>query len=322
MDYRPLGNTGLKVSSLSFGASSLGSVFRDIDEGEGIRTVHRAFELGINYFDVSPYYGKTKAETVLGRAIAELPRDQFLLSTKAGRIAENEFDYSAEHIAASVEASLQRLGTDYVDMLFLHDMEFVPFDQVIGEAIPALQRLKREGKARYIGVSGLPLRIFERTLAESELDVILTYCHYSLNDTSLLELLPLLKERGVGVVNASPISMGLLNTRPLPDWHPAPEEVRERCKLAAKHCEAKGENLARLAIQFSTSNPDVPTTLVSTASRENIENNIRWSGEPVNGELLEEVLDMLKPVQNVSWESGRAEYNHDVAAASQKGGSR
>lgn len=309
MKYRPLGATGLDVSVLSFGASSLGSVFRDINEEEGIRTVHTAVEQGINYIDVSPYYGLTKAETVLGKAIKGLSRDQFLLSTKAGRIGAEEFNYTAAHITASLEASLKRLETDYVDILLLHDMEFVPFEQVIEEAIPALYRLKEQGKARFVGVSGLPLHVFEKTLAKADLDVILSYCHYSLNDTSLLHILPLLQEKGVGLVSASPISMGLLSTRPVADWHPAPEELKRFCKLAAAHCAAKGEDLAKLAVQFSVANEQIPTTLVSTGSVVNITNNIAWTDEPMNEELLQEVLEILQPIHNLTWPSGRTEYN-------------
>ncbi|GGF61049.1 oxidoreductase [Paenibacillus albidus] len=309
MKYRPLGATGLDVSVLSFGASSLGSVFRDINEAEGIRTVHTAVAQGINYIDVSPYYGLTQAETVLGKAIKDLPRDQFLLSTKAGRTGADEFNYSAGHIEASLAASLKRLETDYVDILLLHDMEFVPFEQVIEEAIPALYRLKEQGKARFVGVSGLPLHIFEQTLAKTDLDVILSYCHYSLNDTSLLKLLPLLHDKKVGLVNASPISMGQLSTRPVAEWHPAPEAVKLACKQAAAHCAAKGEDLSKLAIQFSVANEQIPTTLVSTGSVVNITNNIAWTDEPLNEELLQEVLEILEPIHNLTWPSGRPEYN-------------
>ncbi|MBW7460468.1 aldo/keto reductase, partial [Paenibacillus sepulcri] len=177
MQYRKLGSTGLDVSILSFGASSLGSVFRDINEEEGIRTVHAAIDAGINYIDVSPYYGLTKAETVLGKAIRQLPRDRFLLSTKAGRYGVDTFDFSAKRIRESLEESLQRLNTDYVDMLFLHDMEFESLDVIVEEGIPELNRLKEQGKIRYAGISGLPLDIFPMTIDRAGVDVILSYCH-------------------------------------------------------------------------------------------------------------------------------------------------
>lgn len=301
MKYRKLGNTGLEVSILSYGASSLGSVFRDINEQEGINTVHEAIDQGINLIDVSPYYGLTKAETVLGKALIEIPRDKYLLSSKAGRYGENDFDFSKQSILTSVENSLQRLQTDYLDFLFLHDIEFGSFEQVIEEGIPALHHLKEQGKIRYFGVSGLPLTIFERVLEQTDLDVILSYCHYSLNDQSLLDILPLLEEKEVGLINASPLSMGLLSTRGVPDWHPASEEIKQVCQQALAHCENKGENLSKLAIQYAVSHERIPTTLVSTASMKNIQNNIKWINEPINEELLEEVIEILAPIHNKTW---------------------
>src|SRR5712691_1255098 len=122
MEYRPLGKTGLQVSTLGFGASPLGSVFRPIDEVEGIRTVHTALDLGINFIDVSPFYGLTRAEAVLGKALATIPRDRYYLATKIGRYGQNEFDFSAPRVTASVDESLRRLGVDYVDLIQCHDI--------------------------------------------------------------------------------------------------------------------------------------------------------------------------------------------------------
>lgn len=309
MEYRKLGKTGLKVSALSFGASSLGGVFRQVDESEGVRTVREAVDLGINLIDVSPYYGLTRAETVLGKAIREMPRDSFLLSTKAGRYGEREFDFSPDRLRRSVEESLQRLHTDYVDILFLHDIEFVPLGPVLEESLPALEKLKEQGKVRFIGVSGLPLKIFRTVLGAARIDAVLSYCHYSLNDDSLLELLPLIGEKGVGLVNASPLSMGLLGSRGAPDWHPAGPGIREACARAARFCERKGSDLAKLAIQFSVSHPDIPTTLVSTGNPGNIRKNVQWAQEPIDTELLREVRKILEPVHNRTWLSGLPENN-------------
>ncbi|PAD67461.1 aldo/keto reductase [Bacillus sp. 7586-K] len=308
MRYRKLGNTGLDVSVLSYGASSLGSVFREINETEGIRTVHTAIDNGINLIDVSPYYGLTKAETVLGKALNEISRDKFILSTKAGRYGEKHFDFSKKRIMGSLEESLTRLQTDYVDILLLHDIEFGSFDQIIEEAIPALQQLKQEGKIRFFGVSGLPLSIFERVLHQSEVDVILSYCHYCLNDTSLLTLIPLLEEKKTGLMNASPLSMGLLSSMPVADWHPADKEIRLICKQAADFCLENGVDISKLAIQFAVQNKQIPTTLVSTASEENMMKNIVWTEEPMDVELVEKVLDILKPIHNKTWPSGNNEY--------------
>jgi len=312
MRYRKLGNTGLDVSVLSFGASSLGSVFRETDESESIRTVHAAIDAGINYIDVSPYYGLTKAETVLGKAIRDIPRDKFLLSTKAGRYGVDAFDFSAKRIVSSLEESLNRLHTDYVDLFFLHDIEFVPADIVLEEAVPAAMRLKEQGKIRYWGISGLPLQLFKKMLPLIDADVILSYCHYSLNDTALLDLLPMLEARGIGLVNASPLSMGLLSQRGTPGWHPASPELKAVCRKAAEYCAARGTDIAKLAVQFSTANERIPTTLVSTANPDNIARNARWILEPIDEELLRDVLEMLEPVRNVTWVSGRPEYNENI----------
>lgn len=312
MKYRQLGNTGLEVSSLGFGASSLGSVFRQTDDAEGIRAVHAALDSGINLIDVSPYYGATKAETVLGQAIAETSRDRFYLSTKAGRYGENTFDFSAARIASSLEESLRRLRTDYVDLLFLHDIEFVEPAIILEEAIPALHRLKEQGKIRFAGICGLPLALFEQLLPQAEVDVIISYCHYSLNDTTLLGLLPLLESLGVGLVNASPLSMGLLSTRGVPDWHLADPELKAACMKAAELASERGGDIAKLAVQYSTSNERIPTTLVSTANPVNIARNAAWTDEPIDEELLAEVLGLLKPIQGRTWESGLPRYNQGI----------
>jgi len=309
MKYRKFGKTGLNVSALSFGASSLGSVFHETDEAESIQTVHAAVDAGINLIDVSPYYGLTKAETVLGKALAQIPRDRFFLSTKAGRYGEQSFDFSQQRILSSVDESLRRLHTDYVDILFLHDIEFVPYEEVVQEAFYAMEKLKQQGKIRFAGVSGLPLSLFEKILAHQRIDAILSYCHYSLNDTSLLDILPLLEQHKIGLMNASPLSMGLLNTRALPDWHPAADEIRQICKKAAQYCADQGEDIAKLAIQFSTLNERIPTTLVSSANPATIRNNAAWTEEPIDDALLAEVLRILEPIHNHTWTSGLPEYN-------------
>lgn len=312
MKYRKLGNTGLDVSILSFGASSLGSVFHETDDKESIRTVHEAVDQGINYIDVSPYYGLLKAEKVLGRALLEIPRNKYILSTKAGRYGAEEFDFSYSRIMKSVEESMERLHTDYIDILFLHDIEFGDRKQVLEEGIPALKELKKQGKIRFTGISGLPLSIFHNVLTQEAVDAILSYCHYSLNDDALLDLLPLLREKGTGLVNASPLSMGLLSGAKLADWHPASPALRKACLEAAAYCTANGLNLPKLAIQFAVGHPEIPTTLVSTANPNNISRNIAYALEEPDQEAIRNVRRILEPVQRLSWISGNPEYNTEV----------
>jgi aryl-alcohol dehydrogenase-like predicted oxidoreductase len=307
MEYRTLGKTGLSVSALSFGASSLGSVFRDIDEAEGIRTVHLAIDLGINLIDVAPYYGITKAETVLGKALRSLARDRYLLATKVGRYGDAQFDFSAQRVTASVDESLRRLGVDHIDLIQCHDIEFGSLDQVVEETLPALRKLQAQGKVRYIGITGLPLAVFRTVMDRTEVDTILSYCHYELNDTALSDLLPYLERKDAGIISASPLGMGLLTNRGTPAWHPAPTEVKEACARAAAFCRQRGVDIARLAVQFAVANPRIHTTLVGTASPENLRKNVAWTEEPLDLDLLADVLAILRPIHNLTWPSGLPE---------------
>ncbi len=311
MQYNLLGKMDLRVSRLSYGASPLGSAFGPVREEDGIATVHAALDCGINLIDVSPFYGLTKAETLLGKALKTIKRDRYYLSTKVGRYGNDarDFDFSAKRVIASVDESLGRLGLDYVDLIQCHDIEFGSLDQVIHETIPALLKLRDTGKVRYIGITGLPLKIFREVLAQTHVDVILSYCHYSLNDSSLSQLIPLLKQKGVGVISASPLSMGLLSDQGPPTWHPAPADIQAACAKAAEHCQKRGSNISQLALQYSLANADIATTLVGTAKEQNIRMNAQWADEPLDRQLLAEVLEILKPIQGKSWPSGRKENN-------------
>lgn len=310
MKFRPLGQTGLTVSQLSFGASSLGGVFRDIDHAAAIRTVQVALELGINFIDVAPYYGLTRAEAVLGEALRTVDRERYLLATKVGRYGDAEFDFSADRVLAGLDESLTRLGVDHVDLIQCHDIEFGDLDQVVNETLPALERAKEQGKVRFIGITGLPLAIFPAVLDRVDgVDTILSYCHYCLNDSSLMDLIPYLQDRGVGIINASPLAMRLLSDRGAPDWHPAPPELVAKANEAAALCRARGTDIAKLAVQFSCAHPDIPTTVVGTASPDNIARNVAWVDEPLDEALLADVLAVLAPVHNLTWPSGRPENN-------------
>lgn len=309
MRYRPLGKTGLQVSILGFGASPLGGVFGAIDEAEGIRAVHAAFDLGINFVDVSPYYGLTRAETVLGKALRQRPRDSCILATKVGRYGDAEFDFSAARVARSVEESLRRLQVETIDLLQCHDIEFGSLDQIVEETLPALRKVVEQGKARFLGITGLPLKIFPYVLDRTEVDTVLSYCHYTLNDTSLETRLPYLEQKSVGIINAAPLAMGLLTERELPSWHPAPETLRAACARAAAHCRSRGADIAQLALQFSLANPRIATTLVGMAGVAEVRQNAAWSEDPPDPALLSEVQALLAPVHDLTWPSGRPE-NH------------
>ena len=311
MEYRTLGKTGLKVSKLAFGGSSLGSVFRSVAEDEGIRAVHTALDHGINLIDTAPYYGATNAETVLGKALKGVARDRYLLATKVARFGPGieDFDFSAGRVFSSIEESLARLGVDHFDFIQVHDIEFGDLDRIVTETIPALREAQRQGKARFIGITGLPVRLFREVMDRTEVDQIQSYCHYCLNDDALADILPYLDEKRVGIFNSAPLAMRLLTQEGPPPWHPAPADVVAKCAEAAAYCASRGADLAKLALQFAVANPLIHTTVVGTASPDRILENIRQIEDPLDTALLAKVLEILRPVHNVTWPSGRPENN-------------
>lgn len=311
MLYRTLGNTGLKVSALAMGGSSLGGAFRDVDEQEAIRSVHVAFDHGINLVDTAPYYGATKAETVLGKALKSVPRERYILATKVARYGPNieDFDFSAPRVTASVDESLRRLNVDYVDFIQVHDMEFGDLGQIVSETIPALRQVVAAGKARFVGISCLPVRLFKYVLDRVAVDQIQSYCHYCLNDTALADLLPYLQSKGVGIFNSAPLAMRLLSDEGPPAWHPAPAALRATCAEAAALCRARGTSIGRLALQYAMANPEIHTHIVGTASPARVLENIKDATAPLDPDLLRDVLKLLEPVHNMTWPSGREENN-------------
>ena len=211
MEYRPLGtDRACRCPFSAMARPRLAACSATVSEAEGIGTVHAALDAGINYVDVAPYYGVLKAEILLGKALKTVPRDRYILSTKVGRYDSDVFDFSAERVTRSVDESLQRLNVEHIDLILCHDIEFVDIHQVINEAIPALRKVQETGKVRFVGFSGLPLAIYPKVMDQVDVDAIITYCHYALNDDSLNSLMPYLQAKQVGVINASPLGMGLL----------------------------------------------------------------------------------------------------------------
>ena len=179
MQHRTLGKTGLELSVLSFGASSLGAEFRSIDLNEAMECVQVALDSGMNLIDTSPFYGRGQSEVLLGYALQDVPRDSYLLSSKLGRYAGAHFDFSEKRVIESVDISLERMRVDHLDILLCHDIEFVDLDQIVNETIPAVKKIQQQGKARFIGISGYPMHIFKEIVGQCDLDVILSYNHYT-----------------------------------------------------------------------------------------------------------------------------------------------
>ncbi len=309
MKYNLLGRTGMKVSNISFGASSLGGVFHDIKETEGIRATEIAVEHGINFIDVSPYYGHYKAETVLGKALRNIPRDKYYLSTKVGRYGENgvnTWDYSGKRAKESVYESMERLGIDHIDLINVHDIEFADLQQIVDETLPALVELRKEGVVSHVGITDLQLENLQWVIDHCEEDTIecvLNFCHYCLNDDKLVDYLDYFEQRGIGIINASPLSMGLLSSRGAPNWHPAPKSLVEACQRATQHCIDRGQTIEQLAVTYSVSNPRIATTLFSTANPDNVLKNIAFAEMELDETLVNEVREIIGDQLRVSWKN-------------------
>jgi L-galactose dehydrogenase len=310
MQTRLLGKTGLQLPILGFGASSLGQEFRKVSLDEALRSVRVALDCGLNFIDTSPFYGRGMSEVLLGMALRDVPRENYTLCTKLGRYDLQHFDFSARRVAESVDVSLHRLGTDHVDIMLCHDIEFVPMQQIVDETIPALRRIQQQGKVRFIGFSGYPMKIFRFVLDQTPMDVVLSYNQYTLQNTRYAdEIVPYLKSKGVGVMNAGPFSARLLTHAPLPAWLKEPEEVKTAARKAAAHCQARGVDIAQLALQFSIANPDIATTIAGSANPDNIRKWAQWAAQPVDRQLLSDVQAIFAPVKNLGHREGLPENN-------------
>jgi L-galactose dehydrogenase len=310
MKRRLLGRTGLEVPILAFGASSLGAEFRRVTVEEALASVHVALDLGMNLIDTSPFYGRGMSEVLLGIALKEVPRDSYTLCTKLGRYDLGHFDFSAKRVAESVDVSLHRLGTDHLDIILCHDIEFVPMDKIVDEALPALEKIRDAGKVRFIGFSGYPQKIFRFICDQANVDCVLNYNQYTLQNTRFAdETVPWLVERGIGVMSAGPFSARLLTDAALPVWLKEPESVKEAARRAAAACRARGTPIAKLALQFSLENPLIATTIAGSANPANIRDWATWAAEPIDRELLAEVRAIFAPVHNVGHVEGLPENN-------------
>ncbi len=310
MKTRPLGKTGLQVPVLGFGASSIGQEFRRVNLDDAFKSVRVALDCGLNFIDTSPFYGRGMSEVLLGLALRDVPRDTYTLCTKLGRYDLGHFDFSARRVAESVDVSLHRLGTDHLDLVLCHDIEFMPMQQIVDETIPALRKIQRQGKVRFIGFSGYPQKIFRFICDQTDVDCVLSYNQYTLQNTRFAdESIPYLKAKGIGVINAGPFSARLLTNAPLPNWLKEPEAVKAAARQAAELCAKHGSDIARLALQFSVANPDIATTIAGSANPENIRQWAKWVAEPLDAHLLTEVLEIFRPVKNLGHLEGLAENN-------------
>ena len=285
MPYRRFGRSGRLVSQLSLGASSFGNVYGTVGAESELHAVTlAALKAGVNLIDTAPWYGHGVSEEVLGRALKGVPRQAYYLSTKVCRYQPGTlemFDFTYERTIASVHESLARLQLDFIDVIQIHDPEFAPsLDLVLSEVVPALRQLQIEGKVKYIGITGYPMAslryLAEHCPAGVEFESCLSYCRYNLHDTSLVDsgTLELLTRHGLGVVNGSPYSMGLLVERGPPAWHPSKAALKARCAAATAAAKARGLDIAHLAMAFCLLQPDIVTTMTSTTSVKRLQGDI------------------------------------------------
>jgi len=308
MQYRTLGRTGLSVSVVGFGAAPLGNEFGAMEEAEGARAVGAAIDAGVNFFDTAPYYGRTLSEERLGRAL-EGRRDEVVLATKCCRYDRRGFDFSAARVLADIDAGLARLRTDRVDLFQIHDVEFGDKRQVLEETLPAMREVQAAGKARFIGITGLPVRLLDELARSFEVDSVLSYCHYNLLDQELERVLaPLVDEQGIGLINASPLSMGLLTESPPQPWHPAPDALKAICPAVAALCREHGRSVMEVALRYAIDNQRVATTLSGIGSMANLEQNLTVLDKPNDPELLAAIDALIAPVRNLTWHEGRPEH--------------
>jgi len=309
MNRNQLGATGLKVSAVSFGTAPLGDMFGAADESPAIAAVHRALDAGINFFDSSPYYGGGLAERRLGAALRG-HRDAVIIGTKAGRYGHQDFDFTPRRIRESLHHSLKLLQTDYVDIFQLHDVEFAVLDEVFADSYAELVRPREEGKCRYIGMTGYPMATLRRAVSETDLDVVLSYAHFTLLNTELAgELAPLCAQRGVGVINAAAVALGLLTPSGLAIDAPVSAPIVRAARRAAEICAEHGADVAFLANQFAIQRSGTPTTVIGTTKTRHLESAIAAESTPIDEDLLAAVLAVTAEVQKVSWPSGRPENN-------------
>jgi D-threo-aldose 1-dehydrogenase len=330
-----LGRSGLRVTRLGFGAAPIGGLYTAVDDADARATVDRAWELGIRTFDVAPLYGYGAAERRLGSALAGRPRDEFVLSTKVGRLVRPSdaitptddvdpqamdgrqdafyvrsepvrmvFDFSADGVRRSIEESLARLGLDRIDIALIHDPD-THWAAAIDEAFPALARLRGDGVVRAIGVGMNQSAMLARFAREGDFDVFLLAGRYTLLDQDALgELLPLCVERDIAVLAGGAMNSGIL-ADPTPggrfDYQPAPPAIVERARRLAAICARHGVPLRAAAVQFPLAHPAIRSLIAGVRRIDHLDEYPELMAHPIPADLWSELraeglIDPVAPV--------------------------
>ncbi|MFL5579916.1 MAG: aldo/keto reductase [Gemmatimonadaceae bacterium] len=315
MRTRRLGSSTVEVTELGFGGGPLGGLFAPVDDEAAAATLRAAWDGGIRYYDTAPHYGIGHSERRFGAFLRELPRDAYTLSTKVGRVlvpqdaagrTDEAFEVPASHrrvwdftrdgVRRSVEDSLERMGVDRVDVLFLHDAE-EHLEEAIRDGYPALAELRAEGMVGAIGSGMGDAAKLATVVRETDVDVIMQAGRYTLLDQSALdELLPACAERGVSVLAAAVFNSGVLAAARPPDdatyaYERAPADVLRRARRIAEVCEAHGVTLPQAALAFPLGHPVVAGVVAGMRSAEEAERDVAWFAAAVPPQLWADLRD-------------------------------
>ncbi|MGY2747427.1 aldo/keto reductase [Arthrobacter sp. UYCu723] len=301
--------TQLPLGPLGYGAAALGNLYSSMGDDAARRTLEAAWRGGIRYFDTAPHYGLGLSERRLGEFLRTRPREEFVISTKVGRLLEpnpdyqsgeldtggfavparstRRWDFTERGIRQSLEDSLDRLGIARVDILYLHDPDAYDMDAALKNALPALQRLKREGLVRAIGVGSNSAEALHTLIDRTELDLVMLAGRFTLlEQPALAGLLPRCVERGVGVVAAGVFNSGILAKAKVPagahyNYGPAPRELLSRARRLAAVCATFGVELPVAAIQYPLRHPAVRNVVIGARGAQQISANIAGMGRPL-----------------------------------------
>eukprot|EP01088_Endostelium_zonatum_P016327 TRINITY_DN437_c0_g1_i2.p1 TRINITY_DN437_c0_g1~~TRINITY_DN437_c0_g1_i2.p1 ORF type:complete len:391 (-),score=91.69 TRINITY_DN437_c0_g1_i2:334-1407(-) len=309
MKYRKLAVHGgeIMVSTISLGTGSFGAFYGAVDEEEGIRLVRETLKSGVNLIDTSPWYGQGKSETLLGKALQGVPRNSYYLATKVGRYELDYlkmFDFSYQKTIDSVNSSFDKLQVSHIDFIQIHDFEFLSdFSIIFHQTLPALMTFIQSNKCSYIGITSYSIQKIQDLISLNEslsfssskfpISTILTYSRFVLYETILLRQLEFFSSRGIGVINAAPVSMGILTDSGPPAWHPASEKLKKRCKLASEYALSENVSISKLAVYFSTHNKKIPTTLVSSPKENLMRENVETARSEKLSEKEEKILEEI-----------------------------
>ncbi|MEV6243884.1 aldo/keto reductase [Lentzea sp. NPDC051838] len=304
------------VSRLGFGAAPIGNLYREVSDSEAFGAVEAAWQTGVRYFDTAPHYGLGLSERRLGVALAGRPRSDYVISTKVGRLLEpfdgsglddegfavparfrRIRDYSADGVKRSLESSLERLGTDRVEIVYIHDPDDY-WDVAFSEAYPALEELRSQGVVGAIGVGMNQWEMPERFVRETDIDVVMLAGRYTLlEQPSLASFLPACVERGVSVVACGVFNSGLLSKPVVAadakyNYEDAPASLVERARAIAAVCGRHGVTLPEVAIQFALGHPAVVSVVIGSRTAEQMNANAEYFDKPIPDEVWAELKSL------------------------------